>query len=209
MRLGLEDIDLARVSWKLPRPRFFLDVGCATGRLLEALRDEGWETAGVELCEPSAEYGRTQRGLQIKSGTLEEAGFPDESFHIVHASHLVEHLTEPRLFLKEAFRILKPGGYVILVTPNTAGFQARLFGRAWRSLIEDHICLFSKQNLSLLLRKEGFVLHRIKTWGGLAQGTAPGFLKKILDPWAKRFGFGDVMIVLAQKSSPGRVLTEK
>lgn len=199
MRLGLKDICFDEYTAHFPQPRTFLDVGCATGRLIHALSDEGWKTEGVELCRASAEFGRTERGLAIHIGTLEGARFPSGAFQAVHASHLIEHLTDPVSFIREVWRILVPGGYTVLVTPNAEGFQARLFRGEWRSAISDHMCLFSMKTLKQLLLREGFTILRTGTWGGLAAGTAPVPVKKLFDRAAKRFGFGDVMIILAQK----------
>jgi 2-polyprenyl-3-methyl-5-hydroxy-6-metoxy-1,4-benzoquinol methylase len=177
----------------------FLDVGCATGMLLAEMKRRGWNEKGVEVCAPSAEYGRRERGVDIHTGTLEEASFSGESFDVVHASHLIEHLTEPEGFLRELFRLLKPGGWAIITTPNAAGLQARLFGGGWRSAIADHMYLFSRATLTALMRKSGFEIERWKTWGGIAAGLAPGPIKRLVDASAKRFGFGDVMVIRARK----------
>ena len=92
---------------------------------------------GVDVCRESAEYGKSHRGVDIFPGTLEEARFADGTFGAVHFSHLIEHVPDPRGFLGEVKRILAPGGYALITTPNIDGFQARLFGKAWRSAIAD------------------------------------------------------------------------
>ena len=200
MRLGLNDIRFDRISGKIEEPRRFLDVGCATGRLIYELSKEGWEAEGVELCPPSAQFAREQRKMKVFNGTLENAAFPGGYFNVVHASHLIEHLTDPKTFLEEIRRILHPRGYCILVTPNVSGFQARLFRGCWRSAIADHMCLFSLRTMKYMLEREGFRVVRTKTWGGIGKGMAPPIVKKIVDRGAKMFGFGDVMILLARKT---------
>lgn len=199
MSKGLEDIRFSDLDNRLGSGGQFLDVGCATGMLISRLAESGWRTRGVEVCEPAARFGVEERGCNIFVGTLEQSGFNDESFDVVHSSHVIEHLTDPSGFAEEVHRILRPGGYMITTTPNSSGLQAALFGGAWRSAIADHMTLFSKQTLSTLLRRCGFEVLRIKTWGGLGVGTAPGWIKRIADVLAKPFGFGDVMIVLARK----------
>jgi SAM-dependent methyltransferase len=174
-----------------------LDVGCATGALLEKLRDRGWACAGVEI-SPSAEYAREERGLDVRRESLEEARFPDGAFDLVLASHLIEHLNSPATFVREVCRVLAPGGYFIVTTPNIAGFQAKLFRNHWRSAIFDHLYLFSIKSLSRLLADRGFTVERVRTWGGLAAGSAPMPIKRIADRAAKRFGFGDVMLIRAR-----------
>lgn len=141
----------------------------------------------------------TRRGIRIFVGTLEEAAFKAESFTAIHFSHLIEHVPDPRSFLKEVYRVLKPGGYAVITTPNVDGLQARLFGKEWRSAIADHLTLFSKRTLARLIREIGFEIRQTVTWGGLAKGTAPCLIKRPVDFLAKRLGFGDVVLHLAAK----------
>jgi SAM-dependent methyltransferase len=177
-----------------------LDIGCATGALLARLRDRGWDCAGVEI-SPAAEYARRERSLDVRSLPLEDCAFPPESFDLVLASHLIEHLNNPARFVAEVYRVLAGGGYFLVTTPNIAGFQARLFRGRWRSAIFDHLYLFSVQTLCRLLRQGGFEVQRIRTWGGLAAGAAPRPVKALADRAAKRFGFGDVMLIRARRGA--------
>ena len=201
MELSLGDVDFDGLTAGL-RPRRFLDIGCATGMLLSAMQAKQWEVQGVDLCRESAEYGTKTRGVPIFAGTIEEAHFGGGSFDAVHFSHLIEHVTDPRGLLTEVRRILKPNGYAVVTTPNVDGFQARLFGSRWRSAIPDHLTLFSPRTLRRLLDETGFGVQKMITWGGLAQGTAPGFIKKPADVLAKKLGCGDVMLFLA-RARPG------
>lgn len=199
MKLGLADIEFDRVTARLAAPRTFLDVGCATGRLLQWMGSRGWEVQGVDVCRESAEYGERVRGVRIHVGTLEEARFPDGAFSVVHASHLIEHVHDPRALLAEMRRVLRGDGRAVITTPNVDGFQARLFASRWRSAIVDHLVLFGRATLGRLLAETGFVVEREVTWGGLAAGTAPPWLKRPADRLAKRWGFGDVMLFLARR----------
>lgn len=199
MRLGLKDIHFQERTSGLRAPRTFLDIGCATGMLIESMKKEGWDVRGVDVCRESAEYGKAHRGVDIFPGTLEEAHFPEETFGAVHFSHLIEHVPDPRGFLAEVRRILAPGGYALITTPNIDGFQARLFRKAWRSAIADHLVLFSRKTLQRLVRESGFEVRQSVTWGGLAVGTAPALIKRPVDKMAKWWGFGDVVMILAAK----------
>ena len=88
----------------------------------------------------------------------------------------------------------------MVITPNIAGFQARLFKNQWRSAIFDHLYLFSIKTLSKLLTQSGFRIEKTVTWGGIAEGIVPGRIKNLVDKGAKHFGLGDVMLVKAVKS---------
>ena len=173
-----------------------LDIGCATGALIFHLRERGWRVTGVEI-SPSAEYARRERALDVRGLPLEENHFPSASFDIVLASHLIEHLNDPRSFVREVKRILKNGGRLLVTTPNIAGFQSRLFRGRWRSAIFDHLYLFSVKTLKALLVDAGFRIEGVYTWGGLAAGIAPGWLKKAADSAVKPLGMGDVMLIRA------------
>jgi len=181
-----------------------LDIGCATGTLLAFLRDRGWNVKGIEI-SPAAEYARNVRQLDVKNIPLEEITFPSGSFDIVLASHLIEHLNEPFLFLKEVHRILKDEGKIFITTPNINGLQAYIYGGKWRSAIFDHLYLFSAHTLKKMLKRTGFKVEKLSTWGGIAAGLAPVWIKKSADFLAKWFSFGDVMIIRAKKSNKGAI----
>jgi len=176
-----------------------LDVGCATGAMLAYLRDRGWRATGVEI-SPAADYARKERGLDVRCQNLENCHFPSESFDMALASHLVEHLNDPAAFLREIWRVLRRGAYLMITTPNINGFQARLLGNRWRSAIFDHLYLFSTHTIRAMLKAQGFTIEGIYTWGGLAAGLAPAPIKSIADRTAKLLRLGDVMLVKARKS---------
>jgi len=201
-KLALADAGFFRIEEELREAKTeapcVLDAGCATGAMLAFLQERGWQVTGVEI-SPSAEYGRGRQGLDIRDTPLEECRFPDGSFDLALASHLVEHLNDPGAFLREVWRILRPGARLLLITPNIDGFQARLFGSRWRSAIFDHLYLFSARTAKAMLKKAGFSVEGVYTWGGLAAGTAPLPIKQFADKAAKALGLGDVMLVKARK----------
>jgi 2-polyprenyl-3-methyl-5-hydroxy-6-metoxy-1,4-benzoquinol methylase len=194
MKLGLRDIRFDRLYAGDNGGKKFLDIGCATGLLLNHMKDKGWNTTGVEICKPSAEYARKKFGLNVFIGTLEEAQFPDNYFDVIHFSHLIEHVPDPRVLLLEVKRILKEDGHVILTTPNIDGFQARLSRQEWRSAIPDHIYLFAKKTMKKLLSDIHFHIIKQISWGGIPVGKRSKFLKYPADKLAKFFNVGDVML---------------
>ena len=205
--LALSDVNFEELekNFLSSKKTNILDIGCATGSLLSKLKERGWETTGVEINETQAEYGRIKRNLNVQSLKLQEINFPSGNFNVVLASHLIEHLNDPLAMVKEVHRLLSPEGRFIITTPNVSGFQARLFRGRWRSAIFDHLYLFSIKTLSKLLLENGFLIEKIGTWGGLGAGIAPRHIKSVFDKAAKRFGFGDVMIIRAiARGCPGQ-----
>jgi len=201
-QLALKDANFDKLEKGLflraGEPPSVLDVGCATGALLAYLRDRKWRVTGVEI-SPCAEYAQKERKLDVRNIPLEEIKFPNSSFDAVLASHLIEHLNDPRSFLTEVHRILKEDGRVFITTPNISGLQARLYGGKWRSAIFDHLYLFSIRTLKNLLKSTGFRIEKTRTWGGIAAGLAPHWIKTPADFLAKPLGFGDVVIIRAKK----------
>ncbi len=199
MKLSLQDIDFDRITNECLNDKRILDIGCSTGLLLNHLSLEGWETVGVEICKDSAQYARDHFDLSIHDKTLFECNFPDDYFPVIHFSHVIEHVPGPADFLKEVYRILKPGGYIIVTTPNVDGLFAKIFRRNWRLAQTDHLFLFSKRNLTVLLEQCGFEILKDCSWGGIPVQMSNGKVKKITDHWIKYFNMGDVMLFLARK----------
>lgn len=145
----------------LPEPAAharLLDVGAAAGFFVEQARLAGWDAEGLELNGWAAEYAREELGVPVRRGSLEDAGYPDRSFAAVTLWEVIEHIPQPREFIREIARILQPGGLLALSTPDAGSAVARLFGRRWLGWkkIPEHVFFFDRDTLGRLLREEGF-----------------------------------------------------
>ena len=140
-----------------------LDVGCSRGYLLEAARHRGWQAVGVEVNRHAAEIARS-RGLEVHRGTLADAPFPPESFDVVTAFDVIEHLPSPRAFLAQVHRLLRPDGLLVLTTPDIGGLVpratywlvARTLGAWEHPTPPGHLVQFSRHTLAALLSRSGF-----------------------------------------------------
>jgi 2-polyprenyl-3-methyl-5-hydroxy-6-metoxy-1,4-benzoquinol methylase len=140
-----------------------LEVGCGGGETLRTLLDHGWLAEGVDF-DPVAVAVAGRRGLQVRQGTLEEQHYPDASFDAITMSHLVEHVHDPVKLLAECGRILKPGGSIVVVTPNVSSLGHRFYRSAWRSLdLPRHLHLFTPRALRALAQSAGFGKSRMFT----------------------------------------------
>lgn len=105
----------------LPRSAKVLDIGCGRGEWLELLTENGWQPTGVDSNSVLVDQCRA-KGLQVVQSDLVSYlnALSDESIDALSGFHVVEHLSVETLvqFLNEALRVLKPGGVVILETPN-------------------------------------------------------------------------------------------
>ncbi len=139
-----------------------LDVGCHTGRFLELTRALGMEVAGVELDPHAAEAARA-KGLDVFQGTLHDAKYPDASFDVVTLNHVFEHLPNPVEHLDEIHRILKPGGTLVLATPNPSSLLRKTFGEAWLHVdAPRHLHLYPPKVLARLAGDHGFAVKRTR-----------------------------------------------
>lgn len=144
-------------------PGKVLDVGCATGYFLEVAQSLGWEVAGVELSAYSAGLAGSKFGKRIFNGTLEQAVYPDGTFDLVTLSDLIEHVPQPVAFLREVRRILKPGGLVMIVTPDLHSLSERVMHGKWSHYKQEHIYYFSPPTIKSSLEKSGLVPVMIKS----------------------------------------------
>ena len=127
-----------------------LDIGCGSGELLEALRDDGWRVSGVEPSARSAEIARTQRGLDVQTAAFDDASLPESSYDVVVFAAALEHLHDPVAALTRARRLLTPGGLVaVLFLPLIDAPQARLFGPRWIGLdLPRHLYQFGTHSFA-------------------------------------------------------------
>ncbi len=141
----------------------FLDIGCGGGKYLLSMQNLGWQVEGVEFNEGAVQTCR-QSGLKVFHGELHEAQLPENSFSVVTARHVLEHVAEPIPFVTEIFRILKPGGLMVLKTPNSRALARDWFGSKWfPNDVPRHLILYSPENLGMLAEKHGFVIERGQT----------------------------------------------
>lgn len=141
-----------------------LDIGCGTGWLLSLMRRLGWEVAGVEPSAEAAVVAQERFGLQVFIGALEEAMFKNDTFDAITMQHVFEHLTDPVGTLNECFRVLRPGGQIVIVTPNVESLAHKIFKRSWLEVAPPwHTYLWSPRALGSCIEKIGFTTVKCNT----------------------------------------------
>lgn len=141
------------------KPGRVLDVGCGLGFLLSAIKPD-WEKYGVEIGEYAAEYAKKYG--TVLCGVLRAAEYESNFFDVVILNHVVEHFQNPIAELIEIKRILKPGGKLILGTPDFGCELAKRFDNNFRLLKDEgHISLFSTISLYGLLTDLFFEVENV------------------------------------------------
>lgn len=176
---------LATVRAVMPPPGRLLDVGCGTGTFLHLARGDGWDVTGTEFSAYACGVARAE-GLSVHEGEVWDAKLPAQSFDVVTSWHVIEHVADPRRVLEECSRLLRPGGWLFLATPNLHDhfFQAAyLATRARRPPLfepderEPHLYFFDPDSLRRLAAGTGLQVVRV----GFDRGAAAVWSKRLIE----------------------------
>ncbi len=131
-----------------------LDVGCGTGANLVLLSQYGAVT-GADAYPAALEFCRRRGFSDLRLCPVEQLDFPDESFDLVTAIELLEHLEDDVRGLRECFRVLRPGGRMLITVPA--------YQFLWSEHDEalDHYRRYSRRQLAQRLRQAGFAIERM------------------------------------------------
>ncbi len=145
----------------------YLEIGCAGGATLAAARERGFDTMGIELSPEMAEWGRKHLHLDIRTGTLEQQRFSEDTFDVVYLGDVIEHLLRPKEVLREIRRVLKSNGIVALAYPmelNHLVPNLRILLRLQRQSphLPYHLFYYTTKTLRMLLEQCGFAIKTEK-----------------------------------------------
>ncbi len=154
LRYFLENADL-------PPEGRLLDIGCSNGNLLRSFHEfrPNWRLSGTELVDRWRATVMALPGVEAFYSGPEYSG-PEPSFdgqyEISSLSHVLEHVADPSSFLRAVARHLKPGGRILIASPNLRQNPIDL-------VIADHCTHFEEASLSFVIRQAGLSVDRIAT----------------------------------------------
>lgn len=159
------DAYLERIGKFLPNKGKLLDVGAATGVFLQAAKKRSWAVDGIELVDWAAQKAR-EADLEVKTGVLSDFSQEMVDFDVVTYFDVLEHLSDPDDELRLVYKILKPGGLLIINTPDAGSWLARILGKRWHLLTPpEHLIIFNRNNLTQLLKDRGFEVLKVEKIG--------------------------------------------
>jgi SAM-dependent methyltransferase len=140
-----------------------LDFGCGGGSFLLRMHRQGWQVTGVDISSAAVGHVRTELGLRAYLGSLPHPELRPESFDVITMWHSLEHVHRPMAVLDEAYKLLAPGGKIVVAVPNIDSLPFRWFGSAWSGLdLPRHLTHFAPWTLHMMLENVGFNVDPVR-----------------------------------------------
>jgi 2-polyprenyl-3-methyl-5-hydroxy-6-metoxy-1,4-benzoquinol methylase len=167
-----------------------IDVGCSTGLLVRILKDRGYQAEGIELNPRSAEWGRTHYGVKIHETPLERCAYDSGSLDALLMMDLLEHTRHPRDYLREAGRLLRPAGLVLVTFPDIQSIESRYkfilskllrLDRIWSNCqIPCHVWEFTRATAEACFASAGFRVIEFGRYQYYFDDSANRFTRRLL-----------------------------
>ncbi len=161
----------ARRLARLPRPQpdaRLLDVGAAYGFAVTEAERAGWLAFGLEVSPAAASRAAEVTGRKLAVASLLAAPFPSATFDVVTMWDVLEHLADPHAAIREAARMLSPGGRLVLTTGDVGSLLARVSRSRWHLYtIPEHLFFYTRRSLELLLDANGLRVESIRADGSV------------------------------------------
>jgi SAM-dependent methyltransferase len=198
--------------------RSILDFGSGWGFFLAVAKERNWKTYGLEPLPGSAVYARAKFGLDIITNTLREGLFPPESFDAITSFQVFEHLPFPERDIQSLYKVLRPGGILLIEVPNFETWTMPIMKGRHRHFTQDHLNFFSYRTLGEFLEKNGLqvvdqyhptrcmsIHHMFKGWilkslPASKTGTVQNLLQRTrISEQTIKINIGDIITVIARK----------
>jgi 2-polyprenyl-3-methyl-5-hydroxy-6-metoxy-1,4-benzoquinol methylase len=163
------------------------DIGSGDGHFCAELKAAGWrDITGIEISKTRVTLAKKlYPEIPFYSCGIAETGIPENSLDLMVMDSVIEHLPQPVQMVRDLSKYLKPGGTLVMLTPNMESGHFRFLGKRWTSMLAPHahIFLFTPSSIDRLLKQSGL------------QTTATGslhFPAYKTGEYLKRFFSGDV-----------------
>jgi SAM-dependent methyltransferase len=146
-----------------------LDLGCGAGEFTALLAEAGTQVLGVDVAETALERARAQHAeLDFLLVEIDQPlPLEDNSFDLVWASEVIEHVPDTGRWLSEVRRLLAPAGRLLVTTPAHDRIRVAVGGvERFSEPLGDHLHLYTRRSLRTLLTEFGFAEISIRTGGG-------------------------------------------
>lgn len=133
-----------------------LDIGCGVGDFLLYMKKEGWQVVGMEPDSDAQTVAEKRLGFR----PLSPSDYPTlahASFDLITMWHVLEHVEDLHFQLDELYRLLKPGGRLLLALPNYQSFDAHYYQAFWAAWdVPRHLNHFSSDTIRAIVSSKSF-----------------------------------------------------
>ncbi len=157
---------LRMLSAQRPPPGALLEVGCATGQFLLTASKAGYAITGLEPAASHRQLIPAAIASSVLPEKLEDADLPDNTFDVIVAIQLLEHLLDPVVFAERLKRVMKRGGVAYIETPNFDCVSRRLSVASWldNNVTGGHWHLFNPRSMQMFCDRMGLRIIRLWTF---------------------------------------------
>ena len=134
-----------------------LEIGSGAGLFAKAFARAGWTVTGVEINPEGAQFARERLGVDVRSQYAEDLDVAPGTMDVVAMMDVIEHVPDPAATVATARRFLRPGGALLIQTPNLDALSRHTLGTPWAVLsTAEHLYYFTEGTLTALLTGAGF-----------------------------------------------------
>lgn len=161
---------LALFSKYVPKGKL-LEIGCGPGHFLLHAKLDGWDVTGIEISEFAAEHARKEFKLNVITGTVDDVTIQDHSFNVIFMGDLLEHISNPKMFLAKIKNYLSDEGILFVEIPSvTNGLYGR-FGNYFLKIMGKikyinlppyHLFEYTPNNCMFLFESSGYKIKLMK-----------------------------------------------
>lgn len=161
------------------RKKVVADIGCGCGAFLDFLAGVAQEVIAIE---PSETYRKIMDEKGFKTYAYMEEAYKEyaEQIDVITSFDVIEHVEDPKGFLKEIYMLLSKGGRAIIGTPTDAPVMRKLLGEIYEKKLlfsTQHLWIFSEKNLKMMAKREDFSSVNVKYFQRYGIGNLMGWIK--------------------------------
>ncbi len=134
-----------------------LDYGTGTGYFTDYMVRKGFQAQGIEIDEGARKYGREKFGIKVDAPVALFDELAPDSFDVISLWHVLEHLYDPKKYLKRFNELLDEHGKLIIAVPNHKSTDAAAYGADWAAYdVPRHLWHFSPLTMRKMVEMAGF-----------------------------------------------------